>query len=197
MVTAPTAPSVEFPTELPRAPHLGPCWQEGQALSYMLLEPRGAQSQRLWQPGQALQPPGPEGLAGRGWGGMSKAHMQQLEARGRKCSSPFGRSPHLQGNSCPEPHPDGFLAHRRPYPLLASSLLSDLDPAVTMELGSKALLETRRPAEATAAPDPTGPLCFHPVENRQGPPPGGQSWRGRSEWYLSCSLFPWLARLPI
>ena len=35
---------------------------------------------------------------------MSKAHMQRLQARGRKCSSRFRYSPHLQGNSCQEPH---------------------------------------------------------------------------------------------
>lgn len=53
-------------------------------------------------------------------------------------------------------------------PLLASSLLSDLDPAVAIKPGPKALLETQMPVEATAAPGPTGPLLL-PLENRPEP----------------------------
>lgn len=53
-------------------------------------------------------------------------------------------------------------------PLLASSLLSDLDPAVNVESGPKALLETQMPVEATAAPGPTGPWPL-PLENRPEP----------------------------
>lgn len=34
--------------------------------------------------------------------------MRWLEAPGRKCSSPCKGSPHLQGNSCQEPHPVVF-----------------------------------------------------------------------------------------
>ncbi|KAK2496149.1 hypothetical protein MC885_014925, partial [Smutsia gigantea] len=53
-------------------------------------------------------------------------------------------------------------------PLLASSLLSDLDPAVTVEPGPKALLETQMPVEVTAAPGLTGPWSC-PLENRPEP----------------------------
>lgn len=53
-------------------------------------------------------------------------------------------------------------------PLLASSLLSDLDPAVTMEPRPKALLETQMPVEATAAQGLTGPLPL-PLENWSEP----------------------------
>lgn len=52
--------------------------------------------------------------------------------------------------------------------LLASSLFSDLDPAVAMEPGPKALLETQMPVEATAAQGPGGPLPL-PLENWSGP----------------------------
>lgn len=93
--------------------------------------------------------------------------MQWLEAWGRKCSSCFGRLPHLQGNSCQEPHPV-VSSPTEALPLLASSLLSDLDPAVTVEPGPKALLETQMPVEATAAPGPTGPWPL-PLENRPEP----------------------------
>lgn len=56
-------------------------------------------------------------------------------------------------------------------PILASSLLSDSDPAVAMGPGPKALLETQMPVEATAAPGPTGPLLLPPA-NRPDPQRG-------------------------
>lgn len=82
-------------------------------------------------------------------------------------------------------------------PLLASSLLSDLDPAVAMEPGPKALLETQMPVEVTAAPGLTGPLS-RPLENRPEPKRSPlKAAAGKVGPSGTSPLFPWLVWLPV
>lgn len=121
--------------------------------------------QRLWKPGKACQHSYPEGL-GQGEAGWCYEQGPYTVVGGtcRKCSSPCVCSPTCRGTPA-NSHTWWFPGPQMTLPLLASSLLSDLDPAVTMEPGPKALLETQMPVEATAAPSPTGPLPL-PLENR-------------------------------
>lgn len=70
-------------------------------------------------------------------------------------SAPPTLGAHLTCRATPaNSHPEWFPGPRMALPLLASSLLPAVDPAVTMEPGPKALLETKMPMEAAAAPGP-------------------------------------------
>ena len=64
--------------------------------------------------------------------------MQRLEARGRKRSSRSSQGAHLTCRDTPaKSRTRWFPGPQTALPLLASSLLSDLDPAVTMEPGPR------------------------------------------------------------
>lgn len=89
--------------------------------------------------------------------------------RHRAESAPPALDTHLTCRATPaKSHPQWYLDPQMALPTLTSSLLSDLDPAVAMEPGPKALLETQMPVEATAAPGPAGPLPL-PLEKKPDP----------------------------
>lgn len=83
-------------------------------------------------------------------------------------------------------------------PLLASSLLSDLDPDVAMEPGPRHFWKHRcqwKPEQLQAPWDHCPSLWkigWSPKE-----PSEGRCRQGGSKWHLSSPLFPWLVRLPI
>lgn len=147
-----------------------PGWPMGQALHLSAHGNPAAPRPRLGKPRKAYHQPCPEGQARGEAGGCSEQGPQAVVGgTGQKVLLP------LQALTSPAAIPAQrtrwYPGPRTALPVVASTLLSDLDPAVAMGPGPKALLETQMPVEATAAPGPMGPLPLT-LENRPDPQGG-------------------------